>query len=109
MSITSALSSALSGLTAASRRAEVLSSNVANAATPGYARREVGLRAAVLAGIGQGVSVAGISRDVDKSLLANRRLAQAGDGDRNTRASFLAGVEQGVTGGQPGCLRLAQT
>ena len=33
MSITSALSSALSGLTAASRRAEVLSSNVANAAT----------------------------------------------------------------------------
>lgn len=94
MSITSALSSALSGLTAASRRAEVLSSNVANAATPGYARREVGLRAAVLAGTGQGVSVTGISRDVDKSLLANRRLAQAGDGDRNTRAAFLAGVEQ---------------
>lgn len=105
MSITSALNSALSGLTATSRRAEILSSNVANASTPGYARREVGLRAAVLAGTGQGVSVTGITRDVDKPLLADRRLAQAGDADRNTRASFLARVEQVLgTPDSPGSL-----
>lgn len=105
MSITSALSSALSGLSASSRRAEILSSNVANATTPGYARREVGLRAAVLAGTGQGVSVAGVTRDVDKPLLADRRLAQAGDGDRNTRATFLARVEQAFgTPDSPGSL-----
>lgn len=94
MSITSALGSALSGLSATSRQAEILSSNVANATTPGYARREVGLRAAVLAGTGQGVSVTGVTRDVDRQLLGERRLAQAGDGDRGLRADFLKRVEQ---------------
>lgn len=93
MSVTSALSSALSGLTATSRQAEVLSSNVANVNTPGYARREVGLRAAVLAGTGQGVTVTGVTRDVDRYLLGERRLAQAGSGDRDTRAAFLARIE----------------
>jgi len=93
MSITSALGSALTGLSAASRQAEILSSNVANASTPGYARREVGLSAAILAGSGQGVSVTGITRDVDRQLLAERRLAQAGDGDRTIRSDFLLRVE----------------
>jgi len=93
MSITSALGSALTGLTAMSRQAEILSSNVANATTPGYARREVGLRAAILAGTGQGVSVTGITRDVDRQLLAERRLAQSGEGDRAIRAEFLTRVE----------------
>lgn len=94
MSITSALGAALSGLSATSRQAEILSSNVANATTPGYARRELGLSAAVLAGNGQGVAVTGVTRDVDRQLLAERRLAQAGDGDRGIRAGFLATVEE---------------
>lgn len=93
MSITSALSSALSGLSATSRQAEVLSSNVANATTPGYARREVQLSAAVLAGTGQGVTVLGIRRDVDQFLINERRLSQAGDGERSTTAAFLGRVE----------------
>jgi flagellar hook-associated protein 1 FlgK len=105
MSITSALGAALSGLSATSRQAEILSSNVANASTPGYARREVGLRAAVLAGTGQGVSVSGVSRDVDRQLLAERRLAAAGDGDRSIRAAFLTRVEQALgTPDSPGSL-----
>ena len=93
MSITSALGSALTGLSATSRQAEILSSNVANATTPGYARREVGLRAAVLAGTGQGVAITGITRDVDRQLLGERRQAQAGEGDRSVRAAFLGRVE----------------
>ncbi len=96
MSVTSALSSALSGLSATSRQAEILSSNVANVNTPGYARREVGLRAAVLAGTGQGVSVTGVTRDVDQHLLGERRLAQAGSGDRDIRAAFLKRMEQAL-------------
>ena len=96
MSITSALGSALTGLSATSRQAEILSSNVANATTPGYARREVGLRAAVLGGSGQGVAVTGVTRDVDRQLLAERRLAQAGEGDRSIRADFLGRVEQAL-------------
>jgi flagellar hook-associated protein 1 FlgK len=94
MSITSALAGGLSGLSATSRQAEILSSNVANATTPGYARREVGLGAAVLAGTGQGVQVLGVTRDVDRHLLGERRLAEAGGGDSNVRAEFLTRVEQ---------------
>ncbi|MFD2438939.1 flagellar basal body protein [Paracoccus kondratievae] len=43
MSISSAISNAVSGLTAASRGTEVVSANIANALTPGYARRELNL------------------------------------------------------------------
>lgn len=94
MSITSALSSALTGLSVTSRQAEILSSNVANATTPGYARRELGLRSAILAGTGQGVAATGVTRHLDRALLAERRLAQAGDADRTLRSAFLARVDQ---------------
>jgi flagellar hook-associated protein 1 FlgK len=94
MSVTSALAGALSGLSATSRQAEILSSNVANATTPGYARRQVSLGSAVLAGHGQGVQVQGVTRDVDRHLLGERRLAQAGGGDRDIRADFLRRMEQ---------------
>lgn len=100
MSITSALASALTGLTVTSRQAEILSSNVANAATPGYARRELGLRSAILAGTGQGVAATGVIRHLDRALLAERRLALAGDGDRSLRSAFMLRVEQRL--GAPG-------
>lgn len=96
MSITSALSSALTGLSATSRQAEILSSNVANAMTPGYARREVQLSAAVMAGTGQGVTVTRVARDVNQYLLNERRHAQAGDADRSLRSAFLARVERAI-------------
>lgn len=96
MSVTSALAGALSGLSATSRQAEILSSNVANATTPGYARRQVSLGSAVLAGHGQGVQVLGVTRDVDRQLLGERRIAQAGGGDRDARAAFMARVEQSL-------------
>lgn len=96
MSITSALVGALSGLSATSRQAEILSSNVANATTPGYGRRQVELSAAVLAGTGQGVQVTGVIRDVDRHLLGERRIAQAGGGDRDIRAAFLSRLERAV-------------
>ena len=39
MTLSSALNSALTGLNVNSRMSEVISSNIANAATPGYGRR----------------------------------------------------------------------
>ncbi|MFO1203382.1 MAG: flagellar hook-associated protein FlgK [Tabrizicola sp.] len=96
MSVTSALAGALSGLSATSRQAEILSSNVANATTPGYARRQVSLGSAVLAGHGQGVQILSVTRDVDRHLLGERRIAQAGGGDRDVRAEFLKRVEQAL-------------
>lgn len=94
MSVTSALASALTGLTATQRQAEIVSSNVANATTPGYARREVQLGARVLGGTGQGVQVQGVTRQVDIFLQADRRVAQADSGNRDVRASFLRRMEQ---------------
>jgi len=97
MSISSALSSALTGLKATSRQAEVVASNVANASTPGYGRRGVSLSASVLGGTGQGVMVRGVTRQIDQFLINDRRGAQASAGERDTRASFLRQME-GIVG-----------
>lgn len=96
MSITAGLSSALSGLNAAARAAEIVSSNIANAMTEGYGRRELQLSARTIGGSGQGVSVTGVTRQSDPILLGDRRLAQAGSGDRDATASFLNRVEKAL-------------
>ena len=77
MSISHALSNALSGLTAASRMAEIVSSNLSNALTDGYGRRQVDLSSHSVGGNGAGVKIDGISRIVDRGILADRRLAEA--------------------------------
>jgi flagellar hook-associated protein 1 FlgK len=83
MALSSALNAAQSGLSAAARRAEVVSSNIANAATPGYARREVLLQAGAFA---PGVQVLGIQRQDNAALTLGRRSAGAEAG----AASFLS-------------------
>jgi len=89
MSISRALSSANTGLNAASRRAAVVSGNVANALTPGYARREVTLNERVVGGQGAGVEVNGVRRVSDPSLTASRRLAES---DSNRDAALAKGL-----------------
>lgn len=96
MSISASLSSALSGLTAASKMAEAVSSNIANATTPGYGRREVITEALAVGSDGQGVRIAGVYRHADPILIGDRRAAQAGAGDRDVRASFLRKIETSI-------------
>ena len=62
MSISSTLSSALSGLTASSRAADVVSSNIANAMTEGYSVRRLDLAARQLGNDGSGVRIVCITR-----------------------------------------------
>lgn len=100
MSLSASLANALSGLTATSRRAEVVSSNVANAMTEGYARRELQVSAQSLGGAGAGVRVLGVSRQFDAVVLADRRLADADAGNTAARAAFLTRIETLV--GAPG-------
>ena len=97
MSISASLSNALSGLTANSRAAELVSSNVANATNPSYARRELVLGARVVGDTGQGVSVQGVNRIVDRALLSDRRIADASTGGRSLLAAFHTTFE-GVIG-----------
>ncbi len=60
MSISHSLSNALSGMTAASRMAEVVSSNLANSLTDGYGRRSLDLSSSVIGGRGSGVNIDGM-------------------------------------------------
>ena len=96
MSISGALSNALSGLNAASRAAEVVSSNIANALTDGYGRRELELSSRSLAGAGAGVKVDGIRRIVDEGVIADRRLADAAFGEVSVRLDFLSRIENSI-------------
>ena len=89
MSISSSLANALSGLTASARAAQVVSSNVSNAMTEGYARRELMLSARVTVGIGSGVQVDGVRRVVDEALLSDRRLADATLGQAGAQSKYL--------------------
>jgi flagellar hook-associated protein 1 FlgK len=97
MSISGSLSSALSGLNAAARGAELVSNNVANATNPSYARRELQLGARVVGSVGQGVAVLGTERVVNQTLLSDRRIAEAGAGGRDVLMQFHRDLE-GVIG-----------
>ncbi|MEM9969828.1 MAG: flagellar hook-associated protein FlgK [Pseudomonadota bacterium] len=105
MSISAGLSNALSGLTAASRRAQVVSSNVSNAQTEGYARRELIVSARVTGGLGAGVQIDGVRRVVDEALIADRRIADADAGLSNTLSRYLDQIQNAVgLPGDPGSL-----
>ena len=93
MSISQSLSNALSGLSAASRMAEVVSSNLSNALTDGYGRRSVDLSSESIGGRGAGVRVVGITRHVDRGILGDRRLADAELGGRQSLLTSLGRVE----------------
>lgn len=88
MSITSALSNAFTGLSAASRTAEVISNNVANSMTEGYSRKTAELSARTVAGSGAGVRVAGMQRAADPQATADRRKLDAEVGE----AGVLSGA-----------------
>ncbi|WP_281859048.1 flagellar hook-associated protein FlgK [Litoreibacter halocynthiae] len=96
MSISASLSNAVSGLTAVSRAAELVSANVANAMTESYGRRELSLGAATVGGQGAGVRISGVDRVVNQTAIADLRLAQAELGYQDARASFFASVEQTI-------------
>lgn len=92
MTISSALNSAMSGLHAASRASGLVSNNIANALTPGYARRTLSVSSSTLGNIG-GVKINGIVRQVDTQVIADRRLAGAEFGYRATTSSYINRIE----------------
>jgi len=73
MSITTALNNAISGLGVVGRSAQQVSSNIANALTPGYGKREL-MQSSVAYG---GVQIDGVRRVVNPVVLSDRRLADA--------------------------------
>ena len=90
MSLSAASRSALSGLTMASMTTRLISDNIANALTPGYGVRSVGMTSDHN---GSGVRIVGITRFTDPVLLANRRQADAQLGSATIASNFLTRVE----------------
>ncbi len=99
MSISTTLANALTGLAAASRSAQVVSTNVANSTTEGYARREIQLSPRILGGDGVGVQVDGVIRIVDENLIRERRLASASVGLATEESTFYREALQAL--GEP--------
>ena len=96
MSIAGALNNAVSGLTAASRMAETVSANTANAMTEGYARRELSLSSETLGGDGGGVRIMGVVRVVNETLQQDKRLADAAAANTAAKTSFYTDLETRV-------------
>ena len=86
MSLTSSLHNALSGLNLAAKSAELISSNVANALTPGYARREVSVSTDLTAS--GGVKINGIHRHENLAVLGEARIASASVSTAQIKAEF---------------------
>ncbi|RPE64755.1 flagellar hook-associated protein 1 FlgK [Pacificibacter maritimus] len=99
MSIGNALSNALSGLNAVSRAADVVSSNVSNAMTEGYGRREIELTSQTLGRFGAGVEVTSITRQSDPVITGERRIADGEVALAETRTDFLNDFTRAM--GQP--------
>lgn len=93
MVISQALNNALSGLNAAKHGAELASSNIANALTPGYGVRRLELSARDHGGLGAGVRIEGLTRQSDPFLLSERRLADANAGHHKNLAASLKQIE----------------
>ncbi len=80
MSLSIALSNALSGLQTSQSVIQVISNNVTNANTEGYTRKSADPVSRAILGVGQGVSASDISRVVDERLILNLRSTQSAEG-----------------------------
>ncbi len=97
MSLSQALATAMSGLRANQAALALVSSNVANAETPGYVRKTLVQTASTTADYGSGVRIAGVNRELDAFVQAQLRTETSGAAYANIRATFLANL-QGVYG-----------
>ena len=108
MSLGSALATAMSGLRATQAGLSIVSSNVANAQTPGYVTRTVN-QAEVLAGdTGASVSVTGINRQLNQFIQTQLRSETSGGAYAGQMASVLTQLQSVYgTPGSAGTLETA--
>lgn len=95
MSITGAMNAAISGLRAASLGTEIVSNNISNALTPSYGTRSMDLSALSLGATG-GVRIDGISRQVNESVIADLRSADAAQQNSQAAVDFFLQLEDAV-------------
>ncbi len=89
MGLSTALTTSLSGLRTTQSGIELVSSNVANANTAGYTRKNISLEADVIAGRTAGVRVAAVQREIDTYVQRQLRTEVSGLAFSDIAASFL--------------------
>ncbi len=94
MSLTQALSSAVSGLRTTQAGMSLLAGNVANAETPGYVRKTLEQSATAFGDFGSSVRTSGINRALDLYLQRQIRAETAGGGYATSRAQFYERLQQ---------------
>ena len=93
MTISGALNNAMTGLRAAGRATQVVSSNLSNALTEGYGVRSLELSSQSMGGLG-GVRIDGITRNVDPGLISDRQMASAAYANQRTTLDFMSALDR---------------
>lgn len=99
MTISAALSNALSSMAAEQRQSMILANNIANANTPGYVRRDMPRSERLVAGVGSGVATGTTQRAGDAGLSAASRVADGLESYAKTMQEALEAYNSTV--GQP--------
>src|SRR3954453_19045778 len=109
MSLSSALSTAMAGLRANQAALSIVSSNVANAKTPGYVTQGVNqIEVAGGPGNGAGVRINGVNRQLDQYIQAQLRTESSGGAYADQTASILSQLQSVYgTPGEAGTLEAA--
>jgi flagellar hook-associated protein 1 len=93
MGLSQALSTAMSGLRATQASLALVSSNVANAETPGYVRKTVNQVAGTTGEFGSSVLINGVNRQLDQYLQTQLRTENSGASYADIRSSYLANLQ----------------
>jgi len=93
MGLSQALSTAMSGLRATQASLALVSSNVANAETPGYVKKTVNQVAGTTGEFGSSVLINGVNRQLDQYLQTQLRTENSGASYADIRSTFLANLQ----------------
>jgi flagellar hook-associated protein 1 len=107
MSLTQALSSAVSGLKANQAGLSIVAGNVANAETPGYVRKTTSLVTSSAGEFGSGVRVAAVNRELDAYVQRQLRVETSGMAYADLRAQFYHRLQSLY--GEPGSASSLET
>ncbi len=93
MALIPGFNTTLSGMKASQQQLNIISSNIANADTPGYTRKTAAQNNLVLAGVSSGVSLGNIQRNVDENLLKSYLSSNSTSGNYCKQNDYLTKVE----------------
>lgn len=93
MGLSQALSTAMSGLRATQASLALVSSNVANAETPGYTKKTVNQVAGTTGEFGSSVLIDGVNRQLDQYVQTQLRTENSGASYADIRSTYLANLQ----------------